>query len=223
MSEIECWADLPGFEGYKISTQGRVAKTNGGEPPMILVPRKHKGRMYYRCRQAGRIREVRADRAVAQAFIQQQLTGYEVRHRDRDPWNCAAKNLSVAPRRFIGQKVVKIDAAGNVLHLIPGQGLRYYEKPDYRILTNFSPFKQDAEKHPWMGWDRYHRAEAMLRGGPDDFGVPDCFAVLRAVAQEVCPTVVSMVFDVGERTVYWCENREWDAIRTFRLGEGRQK
>lgn len=115
------------------------------------------------------------------------------------------------------------DAAGNVLHLIPGQGLRYYEKPDYRILTNFSPFKQDAEKHPWMGWDRYHRAEAMLRGGPDDFGVSDCFAVLRAVAQEVCPTVVSMVFDVGERTVYWCENREWDAIRTFRLGEGRQK
>ena len=88
------------------------------------------------------------------------------------------------------------DAAGNVLHLIPGQGLRYYEKPDYAILTNFSPFKQDAEKHPWM---------------------------LRAVAQEVCPTVVSMVFDVGERTVYWCENREWDAIRTFRLGEGRQK
>ncbi len=63
----------------------------------------------------------------------------------------------------------------------------------------------------------------MLRGGPDDFGVSDCFAVLRAVAQEVCPTVVSMVFDVGERTVYWCENREWDAIRTFRLGEGRQK
>lgn len=117
MSEIECWADLPGFEGYKISTQGRVAKTNGGEPPMILVPRKHKGRMYYRCRQDGRIREVRADRAVAQTFIQQQLTGYEIRHRDGDPWNCAAKNLSVAPRRFIGQKVVKIDAAGNVLEI----------------------------------------------------------------------------------------------------------
>ena len=115
------------------------------------------------------------------------------------------------------------DRDGNVLHIVPGQGCRYYERPDYAILTNFSPFKQDAEKHPWMGWDRYHRAEAMLRGGPDDFGVPDCFAVLRAVAQEVCPTVVSMVFDVGERTVYWCENREWDAIRTFRLGEGRQK
>ena len=25
----------------------------------------------------------------------------------------------------------------------------------------------------------------------------------------VCP-VVSMVYDVTDRTVYWCENREWD-------------
>ena len=113
------------------------------------------------------------------------------------------------------------DAEGNVLHLVPGQGCLYYEKPEYKILTNFSPFKQDAEKHPWMGWDRYRTAEAMLRAAGDDFGVEDCFAVLRAVAQTVCPTVVSMVFDVGERTVWWCENREWDRVRSVKLtGEG---
>ena len=104
------------------------------------------------------------------------------------------------------------DKDGNVLHIIPGQGYQYYEKPEYKILTNFSPFKQDSEKHPWMGWDRYHTAEAMLGEASEDFDVEDCFAILRAVAQEVCPTVVSMVFDVTENTVFWCENRNWEQI-----------
>ncbi len=109
------------------------------------------------------------------------------------------------------------DAEGNVLHIIPGQGSLYYEKPEYKILTNFSPFKQDSEKHPWMGWDRYNKADEMLRNAPDDFDVKDCFDVLRAVAQEVCPTVVSMVFDVQERMVYWCENRKWDQVNQNKL------
>lgn len=105
------------------------------------------------------------------------------------------------------------DREGNVLHIIPGQGCRYYEKPTYRVLTNFSPFKQDSEQHPWMGWDRYQIAEEMLRGASDDFDVADCFAVLQKVSQEVCPTVVSMVYDVTARKVYWCEERKWDQVR----------
>ena len=109
------------------------------------------------------------------------------------------------------------DADGNVLHLIPGQGCRYYEKPDHAVLTNFSPFKQDAETHPWMGWDRYHTAERMLQGASDKFDVQDCFEILKAVSQEVCPTVVSMVYDVAERTVYWCENRNWEQIEVWKL------
>ena len=104
------------------------------------------------------------------------------------------------------------DAEGNVLHIVPGQGHQYYKKPEYKILTNFSPYKQDSEKHPWMGWDRYHTAEAMLKDAADDFDVADCFAILKTVSQEVCPTVVSMVFDVSLKTVYWCENRNWDNI-----------
>ena len=109
------------------------------------------------------------------------------------------------------------DAEGNVLYIIPGQGSCYYEKPEYKILTNFSPFKQDSETHPWMGWDRYHKAEEMLQKASDDFDTEDCFRILKAVSQEVCPTVVSMVFDVSEMTVYWCENREWDKVRKVRL------
>lgn len=109
------------------------------------------------------------------------------------------------------------DAEGNVLHVIPGQGCRYYEKPDHADLTKFSPFKQDAETHPWMGWDRYHTAEEMLRDASDDFDVQDCFAVLKAFSQEVCPTVVSMVYGVAERTACWCENRNWEQIEEWKL------
>lgn len=109
------------------------------------------------------------------------------------------------------------DAEGNVLHIVPGQGCCYYEKPAYQVLTNFSPFKGDAETHPWMGWDRYQKATSMLEDATEDFGVEECFEVLRAVAQEACPTVVSMVFDVTERTVYWCERQVWDDVRVARL------
>ncbi|MCR5175526.1 MAG: hypothetical protein K6C05_01605 [Anaerovibrio sp.] len=109
------------------------------------------------------------------------------------------------------------DADGNVLHIIPGQGNRYYEKTDYTILTNFSPYKQEAETHPWMGWDRYTVAKEMLERASDDFDVDDCFDILKAVSQEVCPTVVSMVFNVEERTVYWCENRNWDKKEIWRM------
>ena len=113
------------------------------------------------------------------------------------------------------------DAEGNVLHIIPGQGFEYYEKPEYKILTNFSPYKQDSEKHPWMGWDRYHKAEAMLKEAADDFDMNDCFEILKAVSQEVCPTVVTMVFDVAERTVWWCENRDWEKVRKVSLRRNR--
>ena len=106
------------------------------------------------------------------------------------------------------------DRDGNVLHIVPGQGIRYYEKPVYTVLTNFSPFKMDSEQHPWMGWDRYNLARDMLENSTDAFDIQDCFSILKAVSQTICPTVVSMVSDVTEKTIYWCENREWNQIRT---------
>ena len=106
------------------------------------------------------------------------------------------------------------DADGNVLQIVPGQGYRYIEKPRYSIMTNFSPFKMNSETHPWMGWDRYQTVCEMIKKY-DSFGVGDCFAVLKAASQTVCPTVVSMVFDVGEKIVYWCEQREYDKIKKY--------
>lgn len=63
------------------------------------------------------------------------------------------------------------DINGNVLHIIPGQGYKYYEKPEYAILTNFSPFKGNLEKHPWMGMDRYRTAEELLSKAAETFDV----------------------------------------------------
>lgn len=104
------------------------------------------------------------------------------------------------------------DAEGNVLHVIPGVVTRFHPRPEYCILTNFNRYADDPGSHPWMGLDRYRTAESMLREADASFGVGDCFRVLRAVSQTECPTVVSMVFDVNERTVHWCLNREWDRI-----------
>ena len=109
------------------------------------------------------------------------------------------------------------DKNGNVLHIVPGQGVEYYEKPEYKILTNFSPYKQDKEKHDWMGWDRYNKAEEMLKNADDSFDVSDCFEVLKAVSQTVCPTVVSMVYDASENVVYWCEDRSWGDVKEKKL------
>ncbi len=102
---------------------------------------------------------------------------------------------------------------GDVLHIVPGQGSEYYEKPEYKIMTNFSPYKHDKEKHDWMGWARYNKVEEMIKNTTEDFDVKDCFDILKAVSQTVCPTVVSMVFDVGDNVVYWCENRKWEDIK----------
>ena len=106
---------------------------------------------------------------------------------------------------------------GDSLQIIPGQGYKYFEKPKFSVLTNFSPFKMDSEKHPWMGLDRYNKALSMLKNADKNFNVDNMFEILKATSQEVCPTVVSMVFDVLENTIYWCENREWNKIQSKKL------
>lgn len=110
------------------------------------------------------------------------------------------------------------DRAGNVLQIVPGQGTRYFEKPGYAVMTNFSPFKGDSEQHPWMGLDRYETAVEMLERRGAAFDVQDCFEALRRTAQTVCPTVVSMVYDAEENAVYWCERQQWDRIEKRTIG-----
>jgi len=101
---------------------------------------------------------------------------------------------------------------GDVLQIVPGQGIQYKVRPEYSLMTNFSPFKGNREKHPWMGWDRYERVKAILENCETTFGVLECFEALKAASQEECPTVVSMVFEPEANMVYWCENRNWDEM-----------
>lgn len=101
---------------------------------------------------------------------------------------------------------------GDVLQVTPGQGHAFFCRPKYSVMTNFSPFKGPAEKHPWMGLDRYETAVKMLETAGKDFDVADCFMILRATAQSVCPTVVSMVYRAATNEVYWCEHQKWDEI-----------
>lgn len=102
---------------------------------------------------------------------------------------------------------------GDVLQVIPGQGYKFIDKPQFAVLTNFSPFKMDSETHPWMGMDRYLLANRMLSSGDKNFDVKNMFDILKSVSQTVCPTVVSMVYDVTQKIVYWCENQKWDNIK----------
>lgn len=110
-----------------------------------------------------------------------------------------------------------IDAKGSVLQIVPGQGYRYIPHPKYAVMTNFSPIKGIMAYHPWMGLDRYEIALNRLEKAQDDFDTKDCFEILREVSQTDCPTVVSMVFDVDERIVYWCENRDFEHIHQYSL------
>ena len=67
-----------------------------------------------------------------------------------------------------------------------------------------------------MGLDRYKKAEELLKSYTF-FDVNDCFNVLKATSQEICPTVVSMVYDVENKIVYWCENRNWEDIKQIQF------
>ncbi|MBQ5792933.1 MAG: hypothetical protein IIW17_02830, partial [Clostridia bacterium] len=109
------------------------------------------------------------------------------------------------------------DKEGNVLQIVPGQGMRYLERPPFSVMTNFSPCKGSAEQHPWMGLDRYLTATEMLEQGCRDLDVQGCFEILKRTAQTACPTVVTMVFDVADDTVYWCERMQWEQIHQYKM------
>ena len=115
--------------------------------------------------------------------------------------------------RSIHAKPGDVDESNPVIYT-SGDWVLVIETNIFQSMTNFSPFKGDSEKHPWMGWDRYNTAVGMLEASGDGFDVAECFELLRATSQTVCPTVVSMVFDVSARTVHWCEDRNWDKVES---------
>lgn len=109
------------------------------------------------------------------------------------------------------------DKDGNVIQIVPGQGYVYKEKPEYMIMTNFSPFKGDREKHPWMGFDRYNKAKEILDNSNVDFDYIDGMNLLKEVSQNVCPTVVSLIYDATNNCAYWCLNQNYNDIQNMKF------
>ena len=129
----------------------------------------------------------------------------------------SVKNNKISSVNGITFQAQLSDKNGNVLQIVPGQGYNYLERPNYKVMTNFSPFKQDKEKHPWMGYDRYLKVTNILNNSGNDFDVKEMFDLLKESSQTVCPTVVSMVLDASSNTVYWCEDRQFDIINKQKL------
>ncbi len=94
---------------------------------------------------------------------------------------------------------------------------RVFSVPGLTFMGSLSDSEGKDEEHPWMGYDRYETAVEMLQSASDDFDVTDCFEILKSVAQTVCPTVVSMVYDVTNRVVYWCEHQDWVKIQSLKF------
>jgi hypothetical protein len=109
------------------------------------------------------------------------------------------------------------DHNGNVLQVVPGQGTEYLERPKHAIMTNFSLYKGSQEKHPWMGMDRYLKAEAMIQDAGEELDAFGMMAILKEVSQTVCPTVVSMVYDHASNMVTWCEGRAYDSLSSQKI------
>ncbi len=70
-----------------------------------------------------------------------------------------------------------------------------------------------------MGYDRYLKALQKIETSSADFSVDDAFNILKETSQIACPTVVSMVYDVSDKTIFWCEKRNYTDINKKKFYE----
>ena len=94
--------------------------------------------------------------------------------------------------------------------------------PKYNIKLkddkSYPYIKVTKEDYPRLVMTRKRTADGGTYFGPYSNSAT-VRTIIRTVSQTVCPTIVSMVFDVQERTVHWCENREWNAIQTVQMSK----
>ena len=123
-----------------------------------------------------------------------------------------AKFKSISSKQNISKLAQISNLSGDVLQIIAGQGYKFFQKPRYSVLTNYSPMKGIRENHPFMGHDRYKVADYHLFKATPSFDVQSCFDVLKLTSQKIFPTVVSMVFDATNNIVYWCLYGDFDKV-----------
>lgn len=99
------------------------------------------------------------------------------------------------------------DSDGSVLRFTPHIGWEFLEKPDFAVMANFSPFKEEAG----LGRDRVEMSNGIY-SGCDDFGVDECITLLSRCRMTSPPTRVSLVYTPDDGQVYWFSDGKSDKI-----------
>ena len=87
---MEIWVEIFGFEGYQVSSWGRIRNADG----QILKPyRSEKGYLKIELRKNGKGYKKRIHRLVASAFIENPQNLPQVNHKDGNKENNSVTNL----------------------------------------------------------------------------------------------------------------------------------
>lgn len=90
----ERWLPIPGFDGYEISSLGRVLSHKRGAPRVLKAQPDPAGYPTVQLHRDGRAQRVRVHRLVAEAFCEGQAPGTEVRHLNGIKSDVRAENLT---------------------------------------------------------------------------------------------------------------------------------
>lgn len=112
----EEWRPVPEWDGYEVSSLGRVRSWKRRDTPLILSPyRNPSGYLAYHLSRPGRKQTLLVHHLVLFAFEGPRPTGLEIRHLDGNPGNNALPNLAYGTR-----SENTLDAVRHGTHRNPG-------------------------------------------------------------------------------------------------------
>jgi hypothetical protein len=94
VTDIEEWKPCVGYDGYLVSSHGRVKSMKSGEPYEMLSHPNHKGYRMVCVRSGGKSFRRRIHRLVLDAFVGECPDGMQCSHIDGDPANNRLDNLN---------------------------------------------------------------------------------------------------------------------------------
>ncbi len=89
----ERWKQIAGFEGYEVSTRGRVRSYKRRRPVILKAAEHRSGHQYVTLVKEGRAQHAPIHRLVYGAFVGELQPGTDIHHRDGNPANNEPSNL----------------------------------------------------------------------------------------------------------------------------------